>query len=154
MEAGTASPAAVSTGSRTMADLIARAGEKHAERTAIKHKAGNQWVDVTYAELADTVKRVALGLIDLGLEPGDKVSILSHTRPEWTYANFGILAAGATTVSIYQTNSAQECEYVLEHSDSRAVFVEDLEQLEKVRQIRDRLPKLEFVIAFEPPEGA
>ncbi|MBX5469970.1 MAG: long-chain fatty acid--CoA ligase [Thermoleophilaceae bacterium] len=153
MESGTVSAAELSTGSRTMADLVVLAAEKHRQRTAIKHKVGDRWVDVTYDELADTVKRAALGLIDLGIEPGEKVAILSNTRPEWTYANFGTLGAGAVTVSIYQTNSPQECHYVLHHSESRAVFVEDLEQLEKIRAIRDELPNLEFVIVFEPPEG-
>src|SRR4051812_30275231 len=127
MEAGTVTAAEASTGSKTMADLIVLAARKHGDRTAIKHKVGDQWVDVSYRQMGETVKQVALGLIELGIEPGDKVSILSNTRPEWTYAQFGILAAGATTVSIYQTNSPQECHYVLSHSESRAVFVEDLE---------------------------
>ncbi|HEX8856945.1 MAG TPA: AMP-dependent synthetase/ligase [Thermoleophilaceae bacterium] len=153
MEAGTVTAAEASTGSKTMADLIVLAAQKHGDRTAIKHKVGDQWVDVSYGQMGETVKQVALGLIELGIEPGDKVSILSNTRPEWTYAQFGILAAGATTVSIYQTNSPQECHYVLSHSESRAVFVEDLEQLDKIRQIRNELPKLEFVIVFDPPAG-
>jgi long-chain acyl-CoA synthetase len=152
MEAGTVTAAEASTGSKTMADLIVLAAQKHGDRTAIKHKVGDQWVDVSYRQMGETVKQVALGLIELGIQPGDKVSILSNTRPEWTYAQFGILAAGATTVSIYQTNSPQECHYVLSHSESRAVFVEDLEQLDKIRQVRDELPNLEFVIVFDPPE--
>ena len=76
---------------------------------------------------------VAAGLIDLGIEPGDKVSILANTRPEWTYACFGILAAGATLVSIYQTNSPRSASTCSNHSESKAVFVEDAEQLAKVR---------------------
>jgi long-subunit acyl-CoA synthetase (AMP-forming) len=59
--------------------------------------------------------------------------MLSHTRPEWTYACFATLAAGAIVVSVYQTNSAEECHYVLHHSGAQAVFVEDAEQLAKVR---------------------
>jgi long-chain acyl-CoA synthetase len=81
---------------------------------------------------------------------GDRVSILANTRPEWTYANLGILAAGAASVSIYQTNSPEECHYVLEHSESRAVFVEDGEQLAKIRAIEGDLPVLEFVIVMAP----
>ncbi|MEA2396827.1 MAG: long-chain acyl-CoA synthetase, partial [Thermoleophilaceae bacterium] len=75
------------------------------------------------------------------------------TRPEWTYANYGILTTGATSVSIYQTNSPEECHYVLEHSESRAVFVEDGEQLAKVRQIESNLPALELVIVMAPEDG-
>jgi long-chain acyl-CoA synthetase len=150
MEVGTISAAEASTGSTTMADLVVLAGAKHADRPALRHKSGEEWVDVSYVELAEKVKHVALGLIDLGIAPGDKVSILSNTRPEWTYACFGVLAAGATTVSIYQTNSPEECHYVLHHSESRAVFVEDGEQLAKVRVVEQRLPKLEFVIVLDP----
>ncbi|HEY2599942.1 MAG TPA: AMP-dependent synthetase/ligase [Thermoleophilaceae bacterium] len=150
MELGTISAAEASTGSRTMADLIPLAGRKHADRPAIKHKVGDEWVDVGYPELADKVKHVALGLIELGIQPGDKVSILSNTRPEWTYACFGILGAGATCVSIYQTNSPEECHYVLHHSESRAVFVEDQEQLAKIRHIEAELPELELIVFMEP----
>jgi long-chain acyl-CoA synthetase len=133
-----------------MADLVALAGRKHADRPAIKHKVGDEWVDVPFKDMAEKVKHVALGLIDLGIQPGDKVSILSNTRPEWTYACFGILGAGATCVSIYQTNSPEECHYVLHHSESRAVFVEDQEQLAKIREVEAELPELELIIVMEP----
>src|SRR5919106_3615172 len=138
-----------STGSKTMADMVILAAEKHGDAPALRHKQGDEWVDTSYAELGRIVREVALGLIDLGIQPGDRVSILSHTRPEWTFADFGILATGAAQVSIYQTNSPEECQYVLEHSESRAVFCEDAEQLAKIEQIRGSLPNLEHVIAFE-----
>jgi long-chain acyl-CoA synthetase len=135
MEVGTITAAEASTGSRTMADLALLAGDKFGDRPALKHKVGDEWVDVSFSDLAARVRGVAGGLVDLGIQPGDKVSILSNTRPEWTYACFGILAGGATCVSIYQTNSPQECHYVLQHSESRAVFVEDAEQLAKIRAV-------------------
>jgi long-chain acyl-CoA synthetase len=101
-------------------------------------------------QLEGTVSEVALGLVDLGIGPGDRVSILSHTRPEWTYACFATFAAGAIVVSVYQTNSPEECQYVLHHSGARAVFVEDAEQLAKVRAVEAGLPALEFVIVIDP----
>jgi long-chain acyl-CoA synthetase len=149
MEAATAASAS-GTGSQTMADLLPLAAKKYADQPALKHKVGDEWVDVSYAELGTAVSETARGLIDLGLQRGDKVSILSHTRPEWTYANFAILSAGAVSVSIYQTNSAEECHYVLEHSESKAVFVEDAEQLAKVRSVQDQLPNLEHIVIFDP----
>ncbi len=142
--------AGAGTGSRTMADLLPLAAERFDNDPALKHKAGDEWVETSYAELGHAVSETARGLIDLGLQHGDKVSILSHTRPEWTHANFAILSAGLVSVSIYQTNSAEECHYVLEHSESRAVFVEDAEQLAKVRSVQDRLPKLEHVVIVDP----
>src|SRR3954469_17275562 len=155
MEAGTASTPSSSsgTGATTMAGLAAVAAKHHAGKPALRHKVGDQWVDVEYADLGTAVSEVGRGLIDLGIGRGDRVSILGNTRPEWTYANFGILAAGAASVSIYQTNSPEECHYVLDHSESRAVFVEDGEQLAKIREIENDLPALEFVIVMAPEEG-
>jgi long-chain acyl-CoA synthetase len=138
------------TGSKTIADIVLLAARRHGDRPALKHKVEGRWVHVSYRELAAVVSEVALGLVELGIEPGDRVSILSNTRPEWTYANFGILAAGAASVSIYQTNSPEECRYVLGHSESRAVFVEDAEQLAKVRQVEHELPQLELIVVMEP----
>jgi long-chain acyl-CoA synthetase len=148
MEAVTA--AQQGTGSKTMADLAALAAEKHAGKPALRYKAGDEWKDVSYDELGVAVREVGLGLIDLGIAQGDKVSILSHTRPEWTFANLGIFSCGGVSVSVYQTNSPAECHYVLEHSESKAVFVEDAEQLAKVREVEDRLPNLDHVVIFEP----
>jgi long-chain acyl-CoA synthetase len=150
MEVGTIPAAEASTGSKTMADMLGLAAEKHAGKTALRRKVGDEWQDISYEELGETVREIALGLVDLGIERGDKVAILSHTRPEWTFANFGATAAGATCVSIYQTNSPEECHYVLSHSESRAAFVEDAGQLAKVREVEDELPNLEFVIVMEP----
>ncbi len=148
MEAGTVG-ARAGTGSKTIADLLPLAASQFADRPALKRKVGDEWAATSYGELGRTVREIALGLVDLGLAPGDKVSILAHTRPEWTEACFGVLCAGATAVTIYQTNSPEECHYVLEHSESRAVFVEDAEQLAKVREVEDRLPRLEHVIVME-----
>jgi long-chain acyl-CoA synthetase len=154
MEAVTAgATGAQGTGSKTIADLLPLAVKKYGDKPAQRHKVGDEWVDASYNELGEVVKEVALGLVDLGIQPGDKVSILAHTRPEWTHACFGILTAGGTLVTIYQTNSPEECQYVLEHSDSRAIFVEDAEQLAKVRQVEEDCPELEHVIVMDP-EGA
>src|ERR687898_345136 len=151
MEAVTAgATGAKGTGSKTIADLLPLAVKKHGDKAAQRYKVGDEWVDSSYAELGGAVREVALGLIDLGIQPGDKVSILAHTRPEWTHACFAILTAGGTLVTIYQTNSPEECQYVLEHSDSRAIFVENAENLAKVREVEDRCPELEHVIVMDP----
>ena len=153
METTTAAGAAFGTGSKTIADLLPLAVEQHGDKPALRHKVGDEWRDTSYRELGDSVSEIARGLIDLGIAPGDRVAILSNTRPEWTHAYFGISCTGAAGVSVYQTNSPAECHYVLEHSESHAVFVEDAEQLAKIREIEDRLPKLEFVIVLEPGDA-
>jgi long-chain acyl-CoA synthetase len=134
-------------GSRTIADLLPLAARKHSSRRAILYKDDSgEWVSKSFAEVGEVVRSLSLGLIDLGVAPGDKVAILANTRPEWTYFDFAALSAGAVVVPIYQTNSPDECQYVLENSDAKAVIVEDDEQLAKIREVRDRCPKLEHVI--------
>ena len=143
-----------STHSKTIADLVPLAAERHGDLKAVTYKdSSGQWVSKTYREVGEIVKQLALGLIDLGIEKGDKVSILANTRPEWTYFDFAALSVGATAVPIYQTNSPEECQYVLENSDAKAVIVEDDEQLAKIEEIRGRVPKLEHVIRMEGTGG-
>ncbi len=135
------------TGASTLADLLPLAVRKHGSKKAVIYKDDSgQWSSKTYTEVGEIVRKLSLGLIDLGIEKGDKVAILSNTRPEWTYFDFAALSAGATVVPIYQTNSPEECQYVLENSDAVAVIVEDDEQADKVRRVRDKCPKLEHVI--------
>ncbi len=134
------------TNSKTLADLLPRAAEIYGAAQAVRYKEDGAWLSRSFDQVLETVRSLSLGLIDLGVEKGDKVSILANTRPEWTYFDFAALAAGAVVVPIYQTNSPEECQYVLENSDAKIVVVEDDEQMEKVRAVRDRLPLLEHVV--------
>jgi long-chain acyl-CoA synthetase len=134
------------TKSTTLADLLPRSAQLYGSAPAIMFKDGGEWVKRSFVEVEETVRKLALGLVDLGVGKGDKVSILANTRPEWTYCDFAALSIGATVVPIYQTNSPQECQYVLENSDAKVVVVEDAEQLEKIRAVRERLPLLEQVV--------
>jgi long-chain acyl-CoA synthetase len=156
MQAQTATtPSEAATGSKTLADLLPLAVEKHGDLVAQRYKdqTRGEWVDVSYRDMGTIVKEVSLGLQSLGIERGDKVGILSNTRPEWTYSDFAILTAAGTVVPIYQTNSPEECHYVLDHSEACAVIVEDAGQLEKIRQVRGDLPRLEHVISMEKLDG-
>jgi long-chain acyl-CoA synthetase len=134
------------THSKTIADLLPKAAAQYGSKVAVRYKEGDQWVGKTFDEVVEIVRPLAFGLVTLGVEKGDRVSILGNTRPEWTYFDFAALSIGATVVPIYQTNSPEECRYVLDNSDSKVVVVEDAEQLEKVRQVRDQLPQLEHVV--------
>jgi long-chain acyl-CoA synthetase len=151
MEATTAT--ASTAGLKTLADLIPRSARAHAEQIAVRFKRDGAWQDVTYAQLSEIVQEVGLGLIDLGIQPGERVSILANTRPEWSYADLGATSAGTVVVPIYQTNSPEECHWVLADSDACAIVCEDEEQLAKIAAIRDRLPNLRTVIVIDPPAG-
>ena len=134
------------THSSTLADLLPLSARLYGDAPAVCFKQDDEWVRRSFREVEETVRDLSLGLIDLGVEKGDKVSILANTRLEWTYVDFAALSAGAIVVPIYPTNSPEECQYVLENSDAKVVVVEDEEQLEKIRAVRDRLPLLENVV--------
>jgi long-chain acyl-CoA synthetase len=134
------------TNSKTLADLLPLSARLYGDAPAIACKDGETWVKRSFLEVEETVRKLALGLAELGVAKGDKVSILGNTRPEWTYFDFAALSIGAVVVPIYQTNSPEECQYVLENSDAKVVVVEDDEQIEKIRAVRDRLPLLEHVV--------
>jgi long-chain acyl-CoA synthetase len=134
------------TKSKTLADLLPLAAQTYGDMPAVRYKDGEQWVDRSFSEVLEIVRPLALGLAELGVVKGDRVSILGNTRPEWTYFDFAALSIGATVVPIYQTNSPEECRYVLENSDSKIVVVEDDEQLEKIRKVRGQLPQLEQIV--------
>jgi long-chain acyl-CoA synthetase len=134
------------TKSSTLADLLPLSAKLYGSAPAVRFKQDGNWVDRSFDEVLETVRSLSLGLIDLGVAKGDKVSILGNTRAEWTYFDFAALSAGAVVVPIYQTNSPEECQYVLENSDAKVVVVEDDEQLEKIRAVREQLPLLEHVV--------
>jgi long-chain acyl-CoA synthetase len=134
------------TKSSTLADLLPLSAKRYGSAPAVCFKQDGNWVNRSFDQVLEIVRPLSLGLIELGVAKGDKVSILGNTRPEWTYFDFAALSAGAVVVPIYQTNSAEECQYVLENSDAKVVVVEDDEQMEKIRAVRDRLPLLEHVV--------
>jgi long-chain acyl-CoA synthetase len=134
------------TKSATLADLLPLSAGLYGGSPAVCFKQDGEWLRRSFDQVQETVRALSLGLVDLGVAKGDKVSILANTRVEWTYADFAALSAGAVVVPIYQTNSPEECQYVLENSDAKVVIVEDEEQMEKIRAVRGSLPLLEHVV--------
>src|ERR687888_2291217 len=131
---------------RTMSDLAERAAAEHGAKPAIRHREGDQWRSVGFDELLRIVDEIALGLVALGIEAGDRVCVLANTRPEWSYASLAISRAGGVVVPIYPTNSPEECEWVAGNSEAVAVVVEDADQVAKISAVRERLPNLRQVI--------
>ncbi len=149
MEPSTAPAPTSSTGSKTIADLLSRAAEQRGGEVAVRVKRAGEWASVTYGEVNDIVREIALGLLDLGLAPGDRVALLAGTRPEWTYCDFAIAAAGGVIVPIYPTNSPEECQWVAGDSEARIVICEDADQAQKIAEVREELPSLERVVVME-----
>jgi long-chain acyl-CoA synthetase len=142
------------TGAETLADMVLAAAE-HYEGAALRFKEGDEWQDISYGELRDTAREIAGGLIALGIEPKERVAILSDTRPEWTLADLGAILAGTVVVPIYQTASAEEARHVLQDSESKLVFCENEDQLDTAREAAEGLDHVEhFVLCEGEADGA
>ena len=137
----------------TIVDLFWHNAARYGPRPALRRRCSEGWETLTWDEYAGTVRRLGAGLVDLGLEAGDRVGILSTNRREWHLADLAVLAAGAVTVPVYPTNSSSQVAYVVGHAECRLLFVEDIDQLAKVLLRRQDLPALERVIIFDHTDG-
>ena len=107
------------------------------------------WQEQTWEEYGQLVKQIGLGLKSYGINKGDKISILSQTRMEWVACDMGIIAIGGITAPIYHSNTAEQIQYIAEHSEAKLIFLEDQEQLDKVIKVWDRLPSVTKIIVFD-----
>jgi long-chain acyl-CoA synthetase len=140
--------------SASLADMVTRRAAEQPRAVALRRKAtGGAWEDVTTAQFRDEVHALAKGLAAAGIEPGDRVAIMSHTRYEWTLADYAVWTVGAVAVPIYETSSAEQAEWILADSGARAVIVETdaFEQLATAAAAR--LPALEHVWRIVPDLG-
>ena len=127
---------------------------------AYQHKVDGNWQPATWRDFAEAVRTAARALIALGLPRGGKVSLLGFNRPEWAIFGHAAMMAGGAPAGIYTTYSADEIQYIIHHSESRVVLVEDAAQLAKVKQVRARLPLLQAIVLMRgavietPADGA
>lgn len=135
-------------GYQSISELFAQACARGADRVALRHKVHGRWESVSWRGWQTIVHDLVQGLIDLGLQPGDRVAILSATRIEWVHADLATLCAGAVSVPIYHNSLPKECEFILSDSEAKFVFVEDEKQLLKLLEIRHALPGLKKIIQF------
>ena len=133
----------------TITELFARAVEQWPDKVAFRIKSGDDWTAITFAEYGEAVRRCAGGLISRGLAAGDFGSIVSSNRPEWHECDLGMINADIVSCPVYPTNSPPQIAYILEHSDSKVVFVENDEQRAKIEQIRADLPDLKLCVVFD-----
>jgi long-chain acyl-CoA synthetase len=125
-----------------LTDHVVR-NEADAPRAAVlARRVSGAWSDVTAAEFADDVRRVARGLLASGIEVGDRVGLMSRTRYEWTVVDYAIWWVGGVTVPVYETSSAEQLEWILEDSGAVAVVVETDVHAALVDEVRGRLPHL------------
>ena len=134
----------------TLPERLRRHARARPNELALRHKDLGLWREFTWAEYAERTARAGLGLRALGVEAGDRVAVLGDNRPEWLFADLGAQGIGAVVVGVYSTSPCAEVEYILEHSGCVVAVVEDEEQLDKILEVRDRLPALRHIVIMEP----
>jgi long-chain acyl-CoA synthetase len=132
-----------------LTDLIYDNAKNDPAHAAFARKIDDDWVDVTSAEFIAEVEEIAKGLVASGIEPGDRVAIMSRTRYEWTLADFAIWCAGAVVVPIYETSSIEQTRWILADSGAVACIVELADHERVVGAARDRAPALREVWRIE-----
>src|SRR3954466_8202638 len=133
----------------SVAGLFRARATQDARRTAALLKKNGAWTPLTWGELQAQAEEVAYGLVALGVLGGEKVSIVSSTRVEWSMFDFGIATVGAISVPIYHSSTGEEIRYILENSGAVVVVVEDQKQLAKGREARSRLPRVRNVVVID-----
>lgn len=117
--------------------------------TAARVKKDGVFAPVTWADMGRRARLISEGLLSLGVNANDKVCILAGTRLEWVECDLGVLGCAATTVPIYQSNPAPDCEYIVDNCGAVAIFVEDDKQLAKITAVRSKLPSLKLIITMD-----
>jgi len=130
--------------------LAARAAGPEGRRIALRVKDRGIWQEFTWRDYLAQVRAFGLGLVALGLAPGEKVAILSDNRPEWLFAEVGTCTVGGIAVGVYQDAIAREIGFVVDHADTTYVVAEDQEQLDKVIEVQGALPKVRRIITLDP----
>ncbi|MEU7388114.1 AMP-dependent synthetase/ligase [Streptomyces tanashiensis] len=128
-----------------LTDLIRRNASQHPDVAVMGRKIDGVWTDVTATQFLAEVRSAAKGLIASGVEPGDRVALLSRTRYEWVLLDFAIWSAGAVTVPVYETSSPEQIQWILGDSGAKAVVVESAAHEESVASVRANLPELASV---------
>ncbi|MBN2695692.1 long-chain fatty acid--CoA ligase [bacterium] len=134
---------------KNLSDLFYKKITQKSTQTALISKENGVWVNTTWERYGERAKNIGMALKKLGLNSLEKVSILSNSMIEWVIADMGILGINGVTIPIYQSNTPKEVEYIINHSDSKIVFVEDKKQLEKVIQVYDNLATKPKVILIK-----
>ncbi len=141
------------TSFRSVVEMFHHRVNSTPDSEAIFYRKEHSWNVMPWKEVGERTRRISCGLLALGLLPEQRCSILSSTRPEWVFADMAILAAAGATTTIYPSNTADECAYIINDSESVFVFVENEAQLEKLLALKSELHRVEKVITFNGKAG-
>jgi long-chain acyl-CoA synthetase len=128
-----------------LTDMLVLNAAEAPQRVAFRKRSGSSWIDVTTAEFLAEVQGVAKGLVGSGVQVGDRVGLMAKTRYEWTLIDYAIWTAGAVTVPIYETSSAEQVQWILGDSGAVAVFAESPANVATIEEVRGTLGSLKHV---------
>ena len=137
-------------GGLTPAKKIRETAERFPEMIAMREKNFGKWEEITYQQYWEQAQWIGCALNYFGVDTQDSVAIHSENRPEWFISDVGSQAIGAISVGLYPTNPPAEVSYLIGHSESKILFAEDQEQVDKALEVIDELPGLKKIIYFEP----
>src|SRR5213078_209296 len=135
---------------RSLPAMFFEVARERAARPFLWAKREGRYDPLSWEEAAVSVRRLARGLAALGIEPGDRVALVSENRPEWVIADLAIMAAGAVTVPAYVTNTGDDHRHVLGNSGAHAVIVSTAALAARVLPAAAQVPSVKFAIAMEP----
>jgi len=131
----------------TLPGMLLRNAEKFGDqRVALREKEFGIWQPISWKSYLDNVRKLALGLLELGYKPGDKLSIIGDNRPEWVFSELAIQSLGGAVVGIFPDSHIEQVQYIIDHSDSAFVVVEDQEQADKILELKEKIPKVKRVL--------
>jgi long-chain acyl-CoA synthetase len=134
----------------TVPEMLRHSVAHQGYKAAFLRKVGDEWEALSYVELADRVRALALGLLDLGVERGDRVALLSENRPEWAITDLALLTLGAVNVPLYVTLPPSQVRYIVQDSGAKVLIVSNARQLAKAQEVRSQCPALEQVVMIDP----
>lgn len=133
----------------TYPKLLVEKARIYQDRVAMREKYKGIWQEISWSAYLEKVKHFSLGLVELGMQAGDHLSILGENCPRWVFADLAAQSLRGVSVGIYPTNSEDQVKYILDHSRSRFVVVGDQEQTDKVLAIKDDLPMLGYIVVID-----
>src|SRR6056297_241567 len=134
-------------------DLLERIMKKFPKEDTLAGKQNGKWIKYNTKEYIDYVNYISYGLLSLGVQKGDKITTITNNRPEWNFVDFGMAQAGIIHVPIYPTISQEDYQYILRHSDAKAVIVGSKLILNKIAPAVNKIRKIKFIFSFSDIEG-
>lgn len=134
---------------KTIAEMFLNVTKNYSDHTLFTEKVNGEWVGDKASDIYEMVKNASFGLAAVGVDPKDNVAILSTNCRRWAYSDYAIATRGASSVTVYPTLIPKQVQYIVSHSDSKLIFAQDKDQMDKIMEIKDQCPMLKTIVFFD-----